>query len=53
MNGHLFATPKVNSLGHFTVNHNPDAGQSVPNIETGSTVRVRTLGGTMIAGGTF
>jgi hypothetical protein len=53
VNGHLFATPRVNSLGHFTVNHNTQAGQSVPNIKAGSTVRVRTLGGTMIASGTF
>ena len=53
VNGHLFATPKVNSLGHFTVNHNTNAGQSVPNIKAGSTVRVRTLGNAMIACGTF
>jgi hypothetical protein len=53
VNGHLFATPRVNSLGHFTVNHNTGAGQAVPTIKAGSTVRVRTLGGTLIAGGTF
>jgi hypothetical protein len=53
VNGHLFATPRVNSLGHFTVNHNTGAGQAVPSIKAGSTVRVRTLGGTLIAGGTF
>ena len=52
-NGHLFATPRVNSLGHFTVTHSTSAGQSVPTIKSGSTVRVRTLGGTLIAGGTF
>ena len=28
-------------------------GQSVPRIKTGSTVRVRTLGGTLIASGSF
>jgi hypothetical protein len=53
VNGHRFATPRVNSLGHFTVNHNTSAGQSVPTIKAGSTVRVRTLGGTLIAGGNF
>jgi len=53
VNGHLFATPRVNSLGHFTVTHSTSAGQSVPTIKSGSTVRVRTLGGTLIAGGTF
>jgi hypothetical protein len=53
VNGHLLATPKVNSLGHFTVNRNTNAGQSEPNIKAGSTVRVRTLGSTMIASGAF
>lgn len=53
VNGHLLATPLVNSLGHFTVNRNTGAGQAVPKIKTGSTVRVRTLGGTLIASGTF
>lgn len=53
VNGHLFATPRVNSLGHFTVTHSTSAGQSVPAITSGSTVRVRTLGGTLVAGGTF
>jgi hypothetical protein len=53
VNGHLFATPRVNSLGHFTVTHSTSAGQSVPTIKSGSTVRVRTLGGTLVAGGTF
>ena len=53
VNGHLLATPLVNSLGHFTVNRNTGAGQAVPTIKAGSTVRVRTLGGTLIASGTF
>jgi len=53
VNGHLLATPRVNSLGHFTVNRNTNLGQSVPNIKAGSTVRVRTLGGTVVASGTF
>jgi len=53
VNGHLLATPLVNSLGHFTVNRNTGAGQAVPTIKAGSTVRVRTLGGTLVASGTF
>ena len=53
VNGHLLATPRVNSLGHFTVNRNTNLGQAVPNIKAGSTVRVRTLGGTLVASGTF
>jgi hypothetical protein len=35
------------------VNRNTSAGQRVPTIKKGSTVRVRTLGGTLIASGTF
>jgi hypothetical protein len=53
VNGHSIATPKVNSLGHFTLNRNTGLGQTVPTIKAGSTVRVRTLGGTLVAGGTF
>jgi hypothetical protein len=53
VNGSRLASPLVNSLGHFTVNRNTGAGQRVPVIKTGSTVRVRTLGGTLIASGTF
>jgi len=53
VNGALLATPRVNSLGAINVNRNTDAGQRVPVISNGSTVRVRTLGGTMIASGTF
>jgi hypothetical protein len=53
VNGSRLATPLVNSLGHFTVNRNTGAGQHVPTIKKGSTVRVRTLGGTLIVSGTF
>ena len=53
VNGRLLATPKVSSLGHFSVNRNTEAGQRVPTIKKGSTVRVRTLGGTLIVSGTF
>ena len=53
VNGRRLASPLVSSLGHFTVNRNTGAGQRVPVIKTGSTVRVRTLGGTLVASGTF
>lgn len=53
VNGSRLASPLVSSLGHFTVNRNTGAGQRVPVIKTGSTVRIRTLGGTLIASGTF
>ena len=53
VNGSRLASPLVSSLGHFTVNRNTGAGQHVPVIKAGSTVRIRTLGGTLIASGTF
>lgn len=53
VNGRRLATPRVSSLGHLSVNRNTEAGQRVPRIVKGSTVRVRTLGGTLIVSGTF
>ena len=53
VNGNKLASPTVSSLGVARVNRNTEKGQSVPTIKTGSTVRVRTLGGTLIASGTF
>jgi predicted PilT family ATPase len=53
VNGALLASPKVSNLGAIRVARNTDNGQTVPVISKGSTVRVRTLGGTMIASGAF
>ena len=53
VNGNKLASPLVSSLGIARVSRNTDKGQFVPTIKTGSTVRVRTLGGTLIASGTF
>lgn len=53
VNGNKLASPLVSSLGTINVNRNTGKGQSVPTIKTGSIVRVRTLGGTLIASGTF
>jgi predicted PilT family ATPase len=53
VNGNKLASPLVSSLGAINVNRNTGKGQFVPTIKTGSTVRVRTLGGTLIASGTF
>ena len=53
VNGSKWASPVVSSLGKIDVNRNTELGQSVPTITSGSKVRVRTLGGTLIAGGTF
>ena len=53
VNGNKFASPLVSSLGTVHVDRSTERGQSVPVIKAGSTVRVRTLGGTLIAGGSF
>jgi hypothetical protein len=53
VNGSRIASPLVSSLGTIHVERNTDRGQAVPTITSGSTVRVRTLGGTLIASGTF
>ncbi|MDX6519475.1 MAG: hypothetical protein QOJ31_1200 [Gaiellales bacterium] len=53
VNGNKLASPLVSSLGEIHVERNTDRGQAVPTIVNGSTVRVRTLGGTLIASGTF
>jgi len=53
VNGSRLASPLVNSFGVARVERRTEAGQSVPTIRNGSTVRVRTLGGTLIASGTF
>ncbi|MDX6494506.1 MAG: hypothetical protein QOE17_492 [Gaiellales bacterium] len=53
VNGNKIASPVVSSLGQIHVERNTDRGQSVPTITSSSTVRVRTLGGTLIAGGSF
>jgi hypothetical protein len=53
VNGNKVGSPLVNSLGEARIERNTDRGQTVPVITTGSTVRVRTLGGTLIVSGTF
>jgi hypothetical protein len=53
VNGNKWASPRVSSLGKIDVDRNTERGQKVPVIKAGSTVRVRTLGGTLIARGTF
>ena len=53
VNGVKFASPRVSSLGAFHVDHSTQRGQNVPRITNSSTVRVRTLGGTLIASGSF
>jgi hypothetical protein len=52
-NGNKLASRLVSSLRIARVNRNTDKGQFVPTITSGPTVRLRTLGGTLIASGTF
>ena len=53
VNGTKWTSPRVSSLGAFHVDHSTQRGQNVPRITNSSTVRVRTLGGTLIASGSF
>ncbi len=53
VNGVKIGSPLVDSLGNARLNRNTSLGQPVPRIVTGSTVRVRTLGGTLILAGRF
>ena len=53
VNGSKWASPMVSSLGIAQVDRNTDRGQAVPTISHGSTVRVQTPTGTVIAGGTY
>jgi hypothetical protein len=53
VNGIKWTSPRVSSLGAFNVQRSTKRGQRVPRITSSSTVRVRTLGGTLIASGNF
>ena len=53
VNGNLWATPRVSALGQASVDRSTERGQRVPTIRSGSTVRARTLGGTLIVRGSF
>lgn len=53
VNGNKWASPLVGSDGRIHVDRSTQRGQFVPRITSGSTVRVRTLGGTLIVSGTF
>jgi hypothetical protein len=52
VNGNKLAT-RVVRFGAISVERSTELRQSVPRITKGSTVRVRTLGGTLIVSGTF
>jgi hypothetical protein len=53
VNGIKWRSPRVSGLGAFNVQRSTERGQRVPRITNSSTVRVRTLGGTLIARGSF
>jgi hypothetical protein len=50
VNGQLVGTATVNRLGTARINR---SGNTVPAVSTGSTIRVRTLSGTLVASGRF
>jgi hypothetical protein len=50
VNGDLVATATVGPMGTARINR---AGNSVPVVSTGSTIRVRTSNGTLVAAGRF
>jgi hypothetical protein len=53
VNGNKIGSPLVNRFGNANLNRDTQLGQSVPNIVAGSRVTVKTVGGTLIASGTF
>ena len=53
VNGNKIGSPLVNSLGEARLNRDTQKGQAVPHVTSGSPVRVRTQGGTLIVSGTF
>ena len=52
-NGSKYGTATVTGLGKAQITHNTELGQRVPKIVHGSTVTVRTAGGSLILSGTF
>jgi hypothetical protein len=53
VNGKAIGTMRVNSLGDASLERSTELGQSVPHIIDGSTVRIKTAAGVLVAKGTF
>ena len=53
VNGNLLGSKVVSSLGAAKISRSTEKGQTVPAITDGSTVRVRTTSGTLVASGSF
>lgn len=53
VNGTRVGTMKVNALGTARLSLNTNAGAAVPTIAAGSSVRIRTAAGALIASGSF
>ena len=51
--GKKIATKKLNRFGAAEINRNSQLGQFVPNVQAGTTVRVKTAGGALIVKGSF
>lgn len=52
-NGKTVGTMRVNSLGSASLERNTNRGQTVPTITSGSTVRITTSTGVLVASGRF
>ena len=51
--GKQVGTLRINRLGNGSLNLNSDRGDNVPAVKAGTTVRVRTAGGTLVVSGSF
>jgi len=51
--GRQVGTLRINRFGNGSLNLNSDRGDNVPAVTAGTTVRVRTAGGTLVVSGSF
>ena len=51
--GKQVGTLRINRFGIGSLNLNSDQGDTVPAVKAGTTVRVRTAGGTLVVSGSF
>lgn len=53
VNGRVVGKMRVNALGAAALERSTQLGQAVPTIRSGSTVRIKTAAGVLVAKGTF
>lgn len=51
--GKQVGTLRINRFGNGSLNLNSDRGDNVPAVNAGTTVRIRTAGGTLVVSGRF